>query len=80
MYGISAAGILGQRLLEKRLNKEWYKQSKVTPGFWTHEWRPVRFYLCVDDFGIKYVGKENSDHLIAVLSKSYNISSNWEVK
>ena len=57
MYGIPAAGILAQQMLEKRLNMEGYSQSKLTPGFWTHNWRPVSFTLCVDDFGVKYVGK-----------------------
>ena len=32
------------------------------------------------DFGVKYVGKEHSDHLMVVLTKSYIISSDWEVK
>ena len=57
MYGLPAAGILAQRILEKLLNKEGYKQSQVTPGFWTHDWLPESFSLCVDDFGVKYVGK-----------------------
>ena len=75
MYGLPDAGILSQQLLKKRLNIEGYKQSKVVPRFWTHEWRPVSFTLCVDDFGVKYVGKEHADHLMAVLRKIYNISS-----
>ena len=36
MYGLpQAAGLLAQELLEKRLEKHGYKQSKHTPGFWT---------------------------------------------
>ena len=50
MYVLPAAGILSQRLLEKRLNKEGYKQSQFIPGFWTHDWRPVSFSLCVDQY------------------------------
>ena len=80
MYGLPEAGILSQRILEKRMNKEWYKQIQVTPGFWTHDWLPVSFSLCVYDFGVKYVGKEHADHLMVVLSKRYNILSNWEGK
>ena len=45
MYGLPAAGILSQQLLEKRLNKKGYSQSKLTPGFWTHKWRAVSFTL-----------------------------------
>ena len=32
MYGLTAAGILAQQLLEKRLNKKGYAQSKLNPG------------------------------------------------
>lgn len=77
MYGLPAAGILAQQLLEERLNKEGYSQSKLTPGFWTHKWRPVRFTLCVDDFDVTYVGKEHAEHLMSVLRSSYKISANW---
>ena len=80
MYRLPAVGILAQRLLKKRLNKEGYKQSKVTPGFLMHNWRPVSFSLCVDDFGVKYVEKEHANHLMVVLSKSSNISSDWKGK
>ena len=34
-----------------------------SPGFWTHDWRPVQFTLVVDDFGVKYVGEEHAIHL-----------------
>ena len=80
MYGLSAEGILAQRLLKKRLNKEEYKQIKVTRGFWTHNWCPVSFSFWVDYFGVKYVGKEHAEHLIVDLIKSYKISRDWEVK
>ena len=50
MYGLPQAGLLAQKLLEKRLNAEGYSQSALTPGFWTHKWRPISFTLCVDDF------------------------------
>jgi hypothetical protein len=38
MYGLPQAGIITQELLKKRLLKAGYKQSKVTPGYWTHVW------------------------------------------
>jgi len=74
MYGLPQAGLIAQQLLEKRLNRAGYRQSKLTPGFWTHDWRPVSFTLCVDDFGIKYVGQEHADHLKSVLQEHYTIS------
>ena len=59
------AGSLTQELLQTRLEKHGYKQSKPTPGFWTHESRSICFFLVVDDFGIKYVGEDNVKYLIS---------------
>jgi hypothetical protein len=67
MYGLPQEGLLANELLEKRLNKRGYFQSKLIPGLWKHEWRPVQFTLVVDDFGIKYVGKEHALHLKTML-------------
>ena len=43
MYGLLQAGLIAQKLLEERLNKEGYSQSERTPGLWTHKWRPINF-------------------------------------
>ena len=53
MYGLPQAGIIAQELLEDRLGKHGYSQSKHTLGLWTHKLRPVAFSLIVDDFGAK---------------------------
>jgi hypothetical protein len=31
----------------------------------------------VDDFGIKYIGRENAEHLLISIKKNYDISSDW---
>ena len=31
----------------------------------------------VDDFGVKYVGKEHADHLLQLLKEKYEISEDW---
>eukprot|EP00804_Cyclotella_cryptica_P021022 CCRYP_019788-RA/>CCRYP_019788-RA protein AED:0.27 eAED:0.27 QI:0/0/0/1/1/1/2/0/512 len=54
------------------------RPSKLNPGFWTHDWRPICFALCVDDFGVKYVGKEHAEHLINTLKGHYDISTDWD--
>ena len=77
MYGLPQAGLLAQELLEKRLNEKGYRQSKYTPGLWKHDRREIQFTLVVDDFGIKYVGKENATHLIETLKEYYTISEDW---
>jgi hypothetical protein len=78
MYRLPQAGILAQELLETRLAEHGYHQSKHTPGFWKHETWPIQFSWVVDDFGVKYVGKDSADHLIKVLQKNYEITEDWK--
>ena len=80
MYGLPQSGKIAQEQLEKRLNKKGYHQSTVIPGFWTHEWRPISFTLVVDDFGVKYQGKEHADHLLKTIEKDYECTADWEGK
>ena len=77
MYGLPQAGILAQELLEKRLSKRGYYQSKLVPGLWRHEWRPVQFTLVVDDFGVKYVGTEHAQHLVDSIDAHYDLETDW---
>jgi hypothetical protein len=77
MYGLPQAGILAQKLLEKRLAKAGYQQSEYTPGFWTHEWRPISFTLVVDDFGVKYTEREHAEHLLAAINEHYECKADW---
>ena len=65
MYGLPQAGILANNQLTERLEPKGYYQCRYTPGLWRHKCRPILFSLAVDDFGIKYAGKEHADHLIA---------------
>ena len=67
MYGLPQARLSAQILFKKRLAREGYTQSSTCLGLWKHTWRPTTFSLIVDDFGVKYVGKEHADHLIWIL-------------
>jgi hypothetical protein len=78
MYGLPQAGIITQELLKKRLCIAGYTQSKLTPGYWTHTWRPISFTLVVDNFGVKYINKDNVEHLLDVLKKDYTCDTDWE--
>ena len=80
MYRIPQSGILAQTILEKRLNPHGYHQSRFTPDLWTNKWRPICFTLIVDDFGVKYVGKEHADHSIKCIKENYDITEDWEGK
>eukprot|EP00804_Cyclotella_cryptica_P000181 CCRYP_017464-RA/>CCRYP_017464-RA protein AED:0.35 eAED:0.34 QI:0/0/0/1/0/0/3/0/357 len=73
MYGLPQAGIIVQQLLEKG-----YQQSSITPDFWKHDWRPISFTLCVDDFGVKYVGIKHEHHLLQTINKHYEMSQDWK--
>jgi hypothetical protein len=78
MYGLPQAGIITQELLEERLLKAGYRQSKITPGYWKHNWKPISFTLVVDDFGVKYIRKEHIHHLTQTLKLHYEIEEDWE--
>ena len=78
MYGLPQAGIIAQELLEERLQKAGYTHSKLTPGYWKHEWQPISFTLVMDDFGVKYIGKEHIMHLINALKEHYEVEEDWE--
>ena len=67
IYGLPQAGILANKLLRERLAPQGYYEVAHTPGLWRHITRPVQFSLVVDDFCVKYVGKENADHLVTAL-------------
>jgi hypothetical protein len=45
MCGLSQAGLLTNELLEQRLNKHGYFQSKLVPGLWKHTTRLISFTL-----------------------------------
>ena len=36
--------------------------------------------LCVDNFGVKYVGRQHVNHLISVFKSNYKISTDWSCK
>ena len=78
MYGLPQSGLLANELLEKRLNKHGYHQSKLVPGLWSHKWRPVQFTLVVDDFGVKYVGTTHALHLKQTLEENYKVTLEWD--
>ena len=46
----------------KKAKCERLPAEQTTPGFWMHDWRSILSSLCVDDFGVKYVGKEHAEH------------------
>jgi hypothetical protein len=76
-YGLSQAGIIAQDLLTKCLHKAGYRKSTITPGYRRHDWCPISFTLIVDDFAVKYINKNNVDHLTSILKQYYEINTDW---
>jgi hypothetical protein len=78
MYGLPQAGILANKLLTKRLALHGYAPTAHTHNLWRHKTGPIACTLVVDDFGVKYVGKEDADHLYRVLTEHYEASTGWD--
>jgi hypothetical protein len=79
MYGLKQAGLLANQLLQTRLAPFGYYPARHTPGLWLHKTRPISFSLVVDDFTVKYVGKQHADHLRNALLKTYELTTDWAV-
>ena len=71
MYGLPQSGLLANQQLQKALQRYVYYPCMHTIGLWKHKWRPITFTLVVDDFGIKYEGKEHDENLLQCLNKHY---------
>ena len=52
-------------------------KAKLLPVFGSM-WCPIAFSLMVDDFGIKYIRKEFTGHLFAVLKQEYELDEDWD--
>jgi hypothetical protein len=77
MYGLKQEGLIANQLLQTRLAPFGYYSARHTPGLWLHKTRPISFSLVVDDFVVKYVGKQHADHLRNALLKTYELTTDW---
>jgi hypothetical protein len=77
VYVLKQAGLLANQLMQTRLAPFGYYPARHTPGLWLHKTRPISFSLVVDDFAVKYVGKQHADHLRNALLKTYELTTDW---
>ena len=63
MPGLKQAAILAYQHLKRCLEPHGCTPVKGTIATWEHDKLPTKFCLCVDDFGVKYWSKSDSDHL-----------------
>jgi hypothetical protein len=77
MYGLKQEGLLANQLLQTRLAPFGFYPARHAPWLWLHKTRPISFSLLVDDFAVKYVGKQHADHLRNALLKTYELTTDW---
>ena len=70
----------GKQATRIEIGKIGYYEARTTPGLWRHKWRPIQFFLVVDDFRVEYMGEKHADHLATILKKYHNITEDWEGK
>jgi hypothetical protein len=70
VWGLPQAGILANERLRRKLLPFGYHECFNTPGFGRHEIRVISFTLVVGNFGVKYVKKDDVDHLIASIKST----------
>jgi hypothetical protein len=78
MYSLPQSGIIVQELLKKRLAEYGYHKGKIINSFWKHNTRPICFALVIDDFAVKYITIEDTEHLINVIKKYYPMTVDKE--
>jgi hypothetical protein len=71
------AGLLSNQLLQTCLAPFGYYPARHTPVLWLRKTRPISFTLVVDDFAVKYVGKQHAEHLWNTLLRTYELTTDW---
>jgi hypothetical protein len=74
VWGLPQAGIFGNKRLRRKLAPLGYSECVNMPGLWHHENQPISFTLVVNVFGVKYVSKNNVNHLIESIKLTCTLS------
>ena len=77
IYGLKQTDKLANQQLKKVLATRGYFPSKYTPGLYLRKTSPISFTLVVDDFGVKYVNKQDALHLEKLISDNFPMKSDW---
>ncbi len=76
VWGLPQLGILTNKCLCRKLAPFGYYESINTPGLWRHELRPLTFTLVEDNFGVKFVNKEDNN-FISSIKTTYKLTKDW---
>ncbi len=77
VWGLPQAGILSNKRLRRKLAQFGYHECVNMPGLCQHETRAISFTLVVDNFGVKYVKKDDVNHLIVSIKSMYSLTEDW---
>ena len=80
MYGLPQEGRIAHESLLKHLELYWYHPYRKKIGLCKHNSQPIHFTLIVEDFGVKYLGKEHALHLKSALETKHRVTKDWEGK
>ena len=78
ILGLKHAGKGANDCLISHLEKYEYAPCKCRPVIWCNKNWPITFTLVVDNFNVKYVGKQHADCLLSMIHNMYTILSNWK--
>ena len=74
MPGLKQSGRIANERLTKHLQKHRYAPCPCTPALWRPNTLSIVFTLVVNNFGVKYTGKHNANHLLNALCALYTIT------
>ena len=80
MYVLPQSARIAHDAVVKHMEPYVYHPSIKTPVLCTHNSQPINFTLVVDDFGVKYAGKDHTLHLKVTLEDKYKVATYREVK
>ena len=78
MYGLKQEARISYNQIISHIDTHGYYPVPFTTILWAHKTKRKYFFLCVDDFGVKYFTKDDANHLLYSLKNHYEISTDWE--
>ena len=77
LYGLCQSSALAAKKLAADLKSYCYYKVPKTNGLWKHESCPISFTLVVDDFGVSYIDRADTEYLEAALKAHYPMTIDW---
>ena len=75
MYGLKQVVVLAYTPPSDELKLDGCAPILGSTGMWQHKDIKTVFCLCVDDFGVKYHSKEDTEQLLETLYNHYNYNT-----